>query len=62
MPTPESIASYWKVLLPIVSFAVGTSIVIFDVIIDPPVDSTTSIIGVVIAGFGPALRDVIGKG
>lgn len=59
---PESIAAYWRSILPILSFVVGTVIVINDAILDPPVDTTTSIIGVVIAGFGPALRDAIGKG
>lgn len=48
-------------MLPIASFLIGTAIVIFDVIIDPPIDNRTSIVGVVIAGFGPALRDVLGK-
>ena len=60
-PAPETISAYWRVILPILSFVVGTSIVVFDIVIDPPVDQTTSIIGVIIAGFGPALRDVLGK-
>ena len=60
-PAPETIASYWRVVVPIIAFFLGGFIVVYDIVIEPPIDQTTSIIGVVIAGFGPAIRDVLGK-
>lgn len=57
-----AIAVLWKSAFPIICFLVGASLLIYDGIIDPPSDATTSGIGLVLAGLGPAgLIDVIRK-
>lgn len=58
----ELVALWWRTIFPIAAFVIGALLIIYDGLIDPPSDATTSGVGLIAMGIGPfGLLDLFGS-
>lgn len=58
----ELVSLWWRTIFPIAAFIVGAVLIVYDGLIDPPSDATTSGVGLVAMGLGPfGLFDIFGR-